>query len=233
MKYSKIIICVIAVIIIVTAGVVVGANLDKSHSSMENMGKYDLINDSNSQISDVSDKEITYSGKNVDITQAEIDRVVQRTRAGGNMDLTEDEIVAIIARNESLYYQAINAGTEISSEELMAAAAQDRQAIEATDNYSEFEMYLEGLEMTADEYWESRVEDRIYKRDALINKYLQELQSTMLMSGKISSLDEWPEMLEKISEEAVHDEAIKSNKSGEQLEIEYEGVNPIIKNKTR
>lgn len=189
--------------------------------NMRAMGEHDAAYEKESSVVDTEKGTVLYAGKNVRITQEELDRVMGRTAAGGNTAETESGILAVIASNESLYYQAVEAGTAVSETEVAAAIRQDRQALEEADNYPDIEAYFEGLGMTADEYWDSRKTDRIYLRDLTINKYLTGLQQDLLAEGTLASPDEWPEALALLSVEAVLREEIRSVSTGAPLEIEY------------
>lgn len=228
-------IVVLSLLLVAFVGLVLGvnafANPDEEYEKMYSMGAFEKSRGKSGYMDDTLSGTVVYKGKNVTITAEEIERIIGQARAAGMGEGSDSHIIAFAIRNEVLYCKAVEAGISVSDDEISAAIEQERAGVELADNYSDFKAYLDGLGKTADEYWESCMEDRIYLRNLVIGKYLEGLRQQMLETGLLSSNDEWQDKLKEISVEAVKDEEIKSVENGETIEIEIDGTSYSIKGK--
>jgi hypothetical protein len=117
-----------------------------------------------------------------------------------------------LSKQETLYNAAKNTGFLLSDDDVKDETKKLRQETEKAVNYSDFEVYLSGRGITADEYWAGEFDN--IKRDCTIQDYLSSIQSAYAKENNIENwtgkdLNAWNDYKEKFISNLVKDQNVK------------------------
>jgi len=147
-------------------------------------------------------------GEHFKIPQSDYDRTVEELqRSGHSLEDAKELASGILIEKFSLYQAAIEADCVPSDEDVTRMIADTRAGIAAAENRSDFYLFLDGIGMTEDEYWDSQFENvKIYKAIANYKAYCQE-HYLMNASDEGSNAD-WSATWDEIVATAIANEHI-------------------------
>lgn len=172
--------------------------------------------------------EIMYKGRNVVITQADIDASMKEAEYFESKLSYEEAATALIIY-EALYQKAMKAGFSVTDEELGERIEQEKEHLDGINTDEKFKRMLANRGMTSEEYWEAYFSDRKYHRNAVINKYLADYQAKLIAENKLmsktapfntSTNTDWQGFVGELRIEAVEEEEIISTQSGKRVHLE-------------
>ena len=110
-------------------------------------------------------------GKNIEINNAEIAKIVAAYE-NFNSSSTKEDAIAFVAKRAALEAEAIRLGYSVTEEEVQDYINLQIEWGKDAVNYDQFEKFLEGAEMTAEEYWHSQYD--MLKQELLFGKLLND-----------------------------------------------------------
>ena len=87
---------------------------------------------------------------------------------------------------EALYLAATKAGYSTSREEAQLIVDQMKQSFHEAENFNDFLVYLEGAEMTEDDYWTKQVD--IVAKENTMAKFVNDQKDQLKLSKSIDDV---------------------------------------------
>lgn len=186
MKKRRLIILLIVALLLVTSAIAAVA-LSSPGSVSEILYQAGLIDREllNSGTKSFESDAIMAKGEHISISRLEAETIAQKHALTGSGGL--DEAVEYLVQRETLYYHAQQSGLDASEQEVRDLIDVQKKSSKEAVNYSDFEQYLNGLGMTADEYWDSQFEN--LKKGLVISKYLDHEYSIFAQSNGLGDID--------------------------------------------
>lgn len=159
-------------------------------------------------------EDVAYVGDHITITQADYDRYLQRAQLAAPGEDVSQTALRNIAMREIYCYRGKEAGIPDDDEAFAQWLAEYRAAIESADNYSDFETFTGGADMTPEEYWHWAETSETFRKEYYASLFTAQLQEEF-RQGQGASLtsetfnDAWIAYMKEYKEQAIADEHLK------------------------
>lgn len=156
--------------------------------------------------------ELVVEGDHFTVYESEITMVIDRNNLYNNTsETTAAQAVSYLSELKAVYQTALDEGYDVSDEEIAAQVAADKESMDSSGGYDDFVTYTSAMGITADEYWQLLLTDIDYRREIVVDLYLQARQEIFYTeSGYEEGTDEadtaWQEQLVQIGENAMRQE---------------------------
>lgn len=182
--------------------------------------------------------DVRYSGDGIEITQEEIDRFVERSKISGYFEPTQETAIISLIINRAVFCKALKSGFAVSEDELSKLIESDREEYKQLSNFDEFLLYVEGMDMTYDEYWDSMYTNKAFYRDTVSNGYLTSIRDKFVEEGKLmlgteTYFQDWKRIMDGIRIEAVAEGNIISTETGKLVFLEFDNDKLILKEQAK
>lgn len=166
-------------------------------------------------------EEVAYTGDHIQIMKPDLERFIKRISLTTD-DEAEAESAALkaVAVREIFCYRAKEAGIPNDDEDFQAWLEEYRNSIESASNYEVFLSYVEGMGMTAEEYWDWAAEDFSIRNEWYSTLFTQKLQEDFAAENKLvvnspEFTEQWPAYFTAYKDEAYESEHLKKAAAGE------------------
>lgn len=126
-------------------------------------------------------------GNNIEIMNPEVDRIV----AGYEMlnsPKGRDDAIAFLAKRAALEAEAIRQGYSVTEEEVQDYINLQLEMGKNASNYHEFAEFLEGAQMTAEEYWQGQYD--ILRQELIYGQMLTDLKTQWSQERSYSAMNQ-------------------------------------------
>ncbi len=214
-KQTKVLLSIIAVILCV-GGITMGvfAQADPTNNKMRQLGEIDK---QQGLLQTNSLDSAAYTGEHIEVMKADLDRFTKRV-ALTTEDAAEAEEIALkaVALREIFCYRAEEAGIPNDDEKFKTWFEAYRSSIENSTNYEDFLAYVEGMDLSADEYWVWAETDPSIRHEWYSNLFVEKLEEDFaeqcgIEKGTEAYNDKWIEYLSAYKEEAYANEHLKKS----------------------
>ncbi len=155
---------------------------------------------------------IAAQGKTIQVEKDELELIAGRRQLTNDPDATENALKHLL-RREALYNLALQAGVQVSDDEVYDLIdLQKEDFSKLTDNTEFADAFLEGLGMTWDEYWDTQYD--LLRKEIFIDKYLRQVALEKTGSSEMSRWDtkqrqEWSAMVDKLAQNYIKKDNIR------------------------
>lgn len=153
--------------------------------------------------------ELVVKADSFTVYESEVTQVIDRNNlfSNGN-EATVEQGVLYLTELKAVYQAALEEGYDVTDEEIAQLVAKDKESMASGNGYDDFVTYTAAMGITADEYWELLLTDPDYRREIVVDKYLQAMQDILYTEGDYEEgSDEaesaWEEQLILIGENAM------------------------------
>lgn len=134
--------------------------------------------------------------------------------SGKTPEEAEERAISLLIKKYAMYNKAISEGYRADEKYVRDLIEENKNAALSADNYNEFEHFLEGINMTNNEYWDSQYDnEKIYEA---INLYKEKCRNNFLETADTAKMSE-AEKEEAFS--IYYSEIVKSVIESENVEI--------------
>lgn len=208
-KKCKLTVSIIAVLVCVCA-IAVGAfaSLDPVSNTMQRLGEIDRKND-HPQTAGVA-----YAGDHITISKSEIEQFKARfLLAGEPSETAESAALKAIAIREIFCYRAEEFGIVRDNELFLQWLSDYRSSVESASNKDDFYAYVEGMQMTPEEYWAWAETSTEIQNEWYSSLFIQKLQEDFaaeheLEIGSPEFYEKWVEYFSAYKDESYDKEHI-------------------------
>ncbi len=134
-------------------------------------------------LNNLNDKNIAYQGKNVKIYSSELNCIKQKKMLTESDVNSELDAKNYLIKRETLYNTAITSGYNVSELEIKNYINIQIESFSTLPKDSVFFVYLNTLEMSNEEYWNSQYD--VLKKELIINKYKSDLKNDFVDKNNI------------------------------------------------
>lgn len=177
-------------------------------------------------MSEYNNKCIAVKGNEITIYKEELDYYTNRALklSDNNYQVVRDKELNYLIRKEVLYNQAVKKGFVANKNEVSNYINEQKFLIMQADNREDFNLYLEALDMTSDEYWSYQFEK--IRIDLSIANYLDNEKKKLAKQNNLKYYDNSTYILSLSDSNEEYLEYEKLNKLWEE---EYENlVNELL-----
>ena len=177
-------------------------------------------------LSEYNNKCIAVKGNEITIYKEELDYYTNRALklSDNNYQVVRDKELNYLIRKEVLYNQAVKKGFVANKNEVSNYINEQKVLIMQADNREDFNLYLEALDMTSDEYWSYQFEK--IRIDLSIANYLDNEKKKLAKQNNLKYYDNSTYILSLSDSNEEYLEYEKLNKLWEE---EYENlVNELL-----
>lgn len=143
------------------------------------------------------------------VYESEITQVIDRNNLFSNgSEATVEQGVLYLTVIKAVYQVALDEGYDVTDEEIAQMIAEDKESMDSGSGYDDFVTYTAAMGITTDEYWELLLTDQDYRREIVVDKYLQAMQDILYTeSGYEEDTEEakeaWEAQREQLGETAM------------------------------
>lgn len=144
---------------IAAMAVISNANSDETKSSQDVYYQYgQVVGDG---LNTADDSDIVVEANTFHISNDTIDDLAKEYMITGYDDYSKayDNAIATLVSKYTVSNYAVENGYQVSCEYINGLIDEQRDGFKLASNYSDFEAFLSGLQMTEDEYWDSQREN--------------------------------------------------------------------------
>lgn len=152
-----------------------------------------------------SDKKLAEVGKNIAITETEINQYTVFYELQGEEN-PEEKALSYAKERNALYVKAMENGYDVTDEEVYAYLDELKAMLQKDNNQEMYQSAMEGF-LSEDDYW--AYEFAVYKVDLPIQKYNAAMKETYREKSNLSGEEfekAWSEEFEQMKEEAVREQ---------------------------
>lgn len=157
-----------------------------------------------------SDKKLAEVGKNIAITEAEINQYTVFYELQGEEN-PEEKALSYAKERNALYVKAMENGYDVTDEEVYAYLDELKAMLQKDNNQEMYQSAMEGF-LSEDDYW--AYEFAVYKVDLPIQKYNAAMKETYREKSNLSEEEfekAWSEEFEQMKEEAVREQNFRKS----------------------
>lgn len=207
--------CAIFVVAVLFSCVFINANANPDSNILYRVGAIIHRNNikesetTNMQHSPASEK-IIYKGKNITITQQELENTMDTFAAIGNNDSEQAALDYLIER-KAVYAKAMEAKISFSEEEFDKYWNEIKDSVKTAENYSDIQKLYEAFG-GEDQYWSEMMDE--YKMSYTIKKYWDQIRSAYfedlgMEDTTYKTEEQWQNKRQQLTEDIVKKEAVK------------------------
>ena len=200
--------------------------IESTCNSNDNDVIYELGRLEKEYLSGYNNKCFAVKGNEITIYKDELDYYTNRALklSGNNYEVVRDKELNYLIRKEVLYNQAVKKGFVANKNEVSNYINEQKVLIMQADNREDFNLYLDALDMTSDEYWSYQFEK--IRIDLSIDNYLDNEKKKLAKQNNLKYYDNSTYILSLSDSNEEYLEYEKLNKLWEE---EYENlVNELI-----
>lgn len=156
--------------------------------------------------------EVVLEGAHFIVHESEIQDMIERLSfLYDNDDNVPEQAVQYLAELNSIYQTALEDGYDISEQDISDAIEADKATYEENGTSESFDVYIEAMGITTQEYWELMQTDADYRRDIVVERYLKDRQDALYKDVEYEEDSEegdaaWQEHQRKLVHDAMQRE---------------------------
>lgn len=148
---------------------------------------------------------LAFQGDTIAVSKQELDLLTRRHELQGD-DNSADLAKDYLLKREAMYQIALQNGCTVTDQEVADYIDSIKTSFQKAENYDDFQAFLDGADMTIDEYWDSQYE--VLKKELVVNQYVQPLQQALWENANIEAGTEeaqqlWQEEYDRIAENYI------------------------------
>ena len=154
----------------------------------------------------IPDNVVYLKGKNTVIYKQEFERIISEYKMWGYQESEARDLAEqYLKKRESAYYEATRQGFKATDQEVKNIIEQEKTNVEKSDNKQQVYDYLQGLNMSIDQYWNSQFEK--IRKEIAIDKYFTKEKEKFSSS---SDLEEWKTYKEDLYSKLIKQQNYKT-----------------------
>lgn len=161
---------------------------------------------------------LAFQGDTIAVSKQELDLLTRRQELQGD-DNSADSAKEYLLKREAMYQLALQNGCTVTDQEVADYIDSIKTSFQKAENYDDFQAFLDGADMTMDEYWDSQYE--VLKKELVVNQYVQPLQQALWENADVEAGTEeaqrlWQEEYDRMAENYIaNDHVMKCEKNAE------------------
>jgi len=161
---------------------------------------------------------LAFQGDTIAVSKQELDLLTRRQELQGD-DNSADSAKEYLLKREAMYQLALQNGCIVTDQEVADYIDSIKTSFQKAENYDDFQAFLDGTDMTMDEYWDSQYE--VLKKELVVNQYVQPLQQALWENADVEAGTEeaqrlWREEYDRMAENYIaNDHVVECEKNAE------------------
>lgn len=145
---------------------------------------------------------LAFQGDTIAVSKQEFDLLTRRHELQGDEN-SADSAKDYLLKREAMYQLAVQNGCTVTDQEVADYMDSIKASFQEAENYDDFQAFLDGAEMTMDEYWDSQYE--VLKKELVVNQYVQPFQQALWENANVEAGTEeaqrlWQEEYDRMAE---------------------------------